>query len=223
MICSLCLLPITHTYIYTRQHSSAESSQVYQLQDADSTVIANPHSWAQSSSSPLPPPATAEQNKNIRKSGLGFQYKDDPIGDAYLTAQYKEEPLSTRTQSSRQNGSERDQSLTNGHTGSPYLPVPSHSPPRVPHRTASSLDGGSRAGSGRSERELQGASATERSGSSREVETGSLPTEEEKEEDEVHQRAKEYLQAAQVESEKRQVHYYLSPIGQHTLDWVLCS
>ena len=119
------------------QHTqSPEHVQVHELQSTEATIIANTHSLSQTSDSPQP--STPAASSHQRRSGLGFDYRDDPVGDAYLSDQYTEQlqPRSMSGQSSPVHGrSESSHSPGNRQTSSPHLTVPSL-PPRGPPMTA---------------------------------------------------------------------------------------
>ena len=79
--------------VFVQPSSSDENSHFYQLSEHDSTVFVNPNT---EQPTPLPRPEDSTQQ---RRSGLGFDYRDDPIGDAYLTDQYQEQALDVGGQS----------------------------------------------------------------------------------------------------------------------------
>ena len=210
------------TCLCFEQH--AESPEEQQVEDGEVTIIVNAHSLSSHSSlSPLPstpaagavtPPITASSSGPNRRSGLGFDYKDDPVGDrAYMDTQYStEEPLGSSPQSS---------SVVTGSGGSEAAPGLPSAPPPLPPRVLLTPSGThSTRGSGREQQ-----SRTMRDGPGKQTSGSGKPgtrrrrerkeSEEEDEEEGMKRRVSEYLQAAQEEGEKRQVCMLLS--GQMTI------
>ena len=193
------------------QHTeSPEEPRLQKVEeDAEVTVIFNPHSFSShSSQSPQPStPATGAaaaittSSSPNGRSGLGFDYKDDPVGDrAYLACSIEQQPLGSSPQGSSvasgrsgSGGSEDDAGF-----GAPPLPPrvllkPSHLP-----RTG---------GSGREQKSRRGGGPRKWTGGSWKPETRQRERKESEEDDEegTKRRVSEYLQAAQEEGEKRQV------------------
>ena len=212
------LRPLRHFLSLSVAEQHTESPEEPRLQnveeDAEVTIIFNPHSFSSNSSqSPQPStPATGAaaeittSSSPNRRSGSGFDYKDDPVGDkAYLAAQYYiEQPLGSSPPSSSVasgrsgSGGSEDAGLSSG-SGAPPLPPrvllkPSHLP-----RTG---------GSGTEQKSSKGGGPKKQTGGSWKPERRQRErkeSEEEDDEDGMKRRASEYLQAAQEEGEKRQV------------------
>ena len=173
---------------------------MYQFRDAEATIIANPYSLSQSSD--FPPSSatntTTEQNGlNSRRSGLGIDYKGDPIGNTHSSEQL----LSTSAQSgsvpsrpSSGQSSDNRQQITLSHLTVPPLPPRVLLPRTTPEPDPSC------------EKELHGAVLSHRCNRGWKI-TGSQGGGED-EEEEVERRACVYLQAAKEEGEKRQVCHY---------------
>ena len=171
---------------------------MYQFRDAETTIIANPHSLSQPSDFPPPFAAvtTTEQNGLNRRSGLGIDYKGDPTGNTHSSEQL----LSTSAQSgstpsrpSSGQGSE-NRRITLSHLTVPPLPPRVLLPRTTPEPHPSC------------EKELHGAVSSHHC--SRDWKTTGSQGRGEDEEEEVEKRACVYLQAAKEEGEKRQVCHY---------------
>ena len=70
------------------------------LESTEATIIANPNSWSQHSESPQPSTPIIPSSNPNRRSGLGFDYKDDPIGDANLSVDTEQPRYSSAPESS---------------------------------------------------------------------------------------------------------------------------
>lgn len=241
----------------TQPSSSDEHPPLYQLPEHDSTVFVNPNTEQPSLL------ARPEVGNQQRRSGLGFDYKDDPIGDAYLTEQYQEQALEMSGQSnghmSRWNGEQSHviaygggSGYTSGHqngnhtkytNGRPsaltHRPMPLAPPPlprprklregsspkglgkkyggqdaeerervKVAQERKSSSDSGQdekKQKEQKEEREEEEREEEEKMKEGKRKEEARGGGEEDEEGDAVQQRAVQYLQVAQEQSEKRHV------------------
>ena len=173
---------------------------MYQLEDAEVTIIGNRHSLAPSSYSP--PPFTPAASSLNHRSESELDYRDDPIGNAHL---------SNRTGQSK---GPREQRSTvpgrpeNGHSRGP----PHFLAPPLPLRTLPKPTPKPRAKSAEQKLpEGRDQSPGSRSHSRLSADAPSLRNREEEEEEEgIKKRVSDYLQAAEEEGEKRQVCYFNS-------------